>query len=193
MNYSISLPIGLKPSSQTHPIVMPVPRPGAGFCLVLDFSSWGRNGADGWERLNQLSNSGGESKSNTPSGDVLSIPKMSSLRLEVFVEIKGRNVTGSELCSKEYCVDGEDAVMALRGEDDDDEIDGVVVCKGGVKLPPFVFSSPEVDVRRGFFWLIRSVNRRDKENDFLCCTVRMAVLDFARRKRFKLEGIQEGT
>lgn len=47
----------------------------------------------------------------------------------------------------------------LRGEDDDD---GVVVCFGGVTLPPFV-QSPDEERRGVVFWLIISVNLRVKE------------------------------
>ena len=46
----------------------------------------------------------------------------------------------------------------LRGEDDDD---GVVVCFGGVTLPPFVLSLEE-ERRVVVFWLIMSVNLRVK-------------------------------
>lgn len=50
----------------------------------------------------------------------------------------------------------------LRGDEEDD---GVVVCFGGVTLPPFV---PSLDEGcRGFvFWLIMSVNLRVKEDFF---------------------------
>jgi len=46
----------------------------------------------------------------------------------------------------------------LRGEDDDD---GVVVCFGGVALPPFALSLDE-ERRVVVFWLIMSVNLRVK-------------------------------
>jgi hypothetical protein len=60
----------------------------------------------------------------------------------------------------------------LRGEDD---VDGVVVCFGGVKLPPFVPSLDEG--RRGVvFWLIMSVNLRVKEA-FLGEEARMVIVD----------------
>ena len=50
----------------------------------------------------------------------------------------------------------------LRGDDD---VEGVVVCFGGVTLPPFVPSLDEG--RRGVvFWLIMSVNLRVKDDFF---------------------------
>ena len=117
--------------------------------------------------LNQLSSAstGDSLNSKELLGDSLDSPKTSSpLRNEASVVTKGRNVTGSRCCSsKVYRVLAGEFVSRdwmLCGDEDDEEnkIDGVVVCAGGVRLPSFSASS--VDGRRVPFWLIKPVNLR---------------------------------
>lgn len=142
--------MGLKPSSQTQPMVIVF----GAWCFFRAFVIGSGISKEEVsvvsEKLNQLLDSEDVVKSNS-EWFVSSLPKISSFINEVSVATNGRNVTGSRCCSSNVnrgpCRDeslGLDCM--LRGEDD---ADGVVVWRGGVVIPSFV-SSPE-DGRRGVF------------------------------------------
>ena len=135
--------MGLNPSSQIHPIRIDF----VGDCnvallcdlvLVSSVSNADNRSSD---ILNQFSShsTGDSLNSNELFGEAFdSLPKTSNpLRNDVLVVTKGRNVTGNRCCSsKVYRVlCGEVVCDCILCGDDDDE-DGVVVCTGGVILPP---------------------------------------------------------
>jgi len=165
----------LNPSSQIHPILI-------GFGgdrnvtllsgLVLpSIASYPDDGSS--DMLNQLSSAstGDSLNSNELFGDSLdSLNTSNPFRKGVSVVTNGRNVIGSRCCSSNVyrALAGEFVIRdrTLCGDEDDEEnnIDGVVVCAGGVILPSFGLS-PE-DGRRVPFWPIKSVKRRVMD-DFL--------------------------